>query len=262
VAVVVRCRRDPAVRFFALLGLAMAVLSLGPQLHVHGHLTHVPLPWRGIGVIPLLENVLPGRLALYTDLMAALLVAIGAERIFSWAGAPQRRLRLAGGMAVATAVAVPLIPNLPYPSAAIAVPAFFTDGQAQRLAEGQVVLVAPMQQLFPDEPMLWQAESGFRYRMPQGYFIGPDPSGHPMYGAQYSTMSVTMEQIQDGQTPDLTPSLRADFLHDMRVRDVSAVLVGPMDRQTEMLGFLSRVLGCRPQAVDGVYIWWRLNPCP
>ncbi|TMC48568.1 MAG: hypothetical protein E6J14_10740 [Chloroflexi bacterium] len=260
VAVVIRCRRNPVVRFVAVLGFTMAVLSLGSELHIHGHHTDIPLPWRAIADLPVFENVLPNRLALYTDLMLAVLLAIGAVELFGWTPARPRLRRWAGGLAVTGAAAVPLLPSVPYPHAPISVPAFFTDGEAERIPADAVVLVAPMQQMFPDEPMLWQAQAAFRYRMPQGYFIGPDASGQAMYGAQYSYMSVAMEDLQYGHAPAVTPVLRANILSDMRMRDVSTVLVGPMARQPEMLQFLTTILGTPPEADDGVYIWWHVSP--
>jgi hypothetical protein len=258
VVVTARLWREPLVRFAALLGASMAVLSLGPQLHVHGNLTGIPLPWRAVDWLPVLENVLPSRLALFTDLMAALLVARGLEAMVGWARIPRRSARLAGGLAVIGAAVLPLLPAVDFPTTAAATPPFFTDGEAERIPPDTVVLVAPMQQLFPADPMLWQAEAGFRFRMPQGYFLGPDASGHAVYGSPLSTMSTAMEQLQGGAMPTVNDSLRQQFLADMHARDVSMVLVGPMDRQDEMLGFLSAILGTAPEADDGVFIWWQI----
>src|SRR5205807_2694857 len=79
--IVVRYRRDPRVRFFALLGLIAFVLSLGPTLKVAGHVTGVPLPGRVLQHLPVLAATFPYRYALFVVLAAAVLVAIGFDRL-------------------------------------------------------------------------------------------------------------------------------------------------------------------------------------
>jgi hypothetical protein len=43
---------------------------------------------------------------------------------------------------------------------------------------------------------------------------------------------------------------------DMRRWDVRAALVGPMPHRGEATAFLTALLGCAPQSVDGVDVWW------
>lgn len=56
-----------------------AMLSLGPVLHVSGHVTSIPLPDRLLTALPLWQDTWPERLAMMTALFGAILVGIAAE---------------------------------------------------------------------------------------------------------------------------------------------------------------------------------------
>ncbi len=58
-----------------------ALLSLGPTLHVRGHITHLYLPDFVLEKLPLLHNLLPDRFASMTALGAGLLVALGLDEL-------------------------------------------------------------------------------------------------------------------------------------------------------------------------------------
>ena len=117
------------VRFAALLGVMLGLLSLGPTLHLAGRISHVPtfvlglafpalaafLParlmlytfvaaWLALIKAPVLANILPGRLMLYGYLMEGLLLAIFIDHYLT--GTTRRRL-LFGSLAVVVAL-VPL----------------------------------------------------------------------------------------------------------------------------------------------------------
>ena len=69
---------------YLLAALAAAViLTLGTGLVVEGQLEFW-LPWHAVARLPVLDNVLPARLALYASLAAALIVAL-------WTGSAARR---------------------------------------------------------------------------------------------------------------------------------------------------------------------------
>lgn len=249
-----RLRSDPRVRVAATLAGCLTVLSLGPSLHLAGRDTGLPLPWAAVDRVPLLNDMLPNRLMLYVDLMAALLVALLVARLLASPRPPgARRLGAAAGLALAS-----LLPAA-FPSTPRTVPAFFRS-QASRLPAGSVALVAPIGHASHAEPMLWQAAAGLRFRMPQGYFVGPDADGHPMYGVQPSTLSTTMEEVQRGATPSVTPALAGELRRDLAERRVATVLVGPMNRQDEMLRFFAALFGRSPTSEgDGVYAWWGVD---
>lgn len=253
--VTVRRWSNPLVRFSSLLGLAVAVCSLGPSLHVYGRDTGIPLPWRLVDILPVVSNMLPSRLMLYAHLSAALLVAVFVQQFVV-----SRPWRQAAPAAVALSlVAAALFPSLPFPSSSISVPKFFRSAEMKRIAEGTVVLVAPIQQLLPSAPMLWQAEADMRFRMTHGYFIAPDPAGKPVYGAHYSATSLAMYSIQKGEQVELSGELRREVLRDLAARQVGGVLVGPMRHREAMLDFFTVLFGRDPEHVQGVSMWTDLS---
>ncbi len=254
--VVARHRSSPLVRFAAVLAVCLTVLSFGPSLHVGNRDTAIAMPWRLVAEVPVLNNMLPSRLMLYVHLLASLLLAVFAAHLMS---KPTLRAALPGSLLVVVVLAS-LVPAMPYPTTARPVPAFFSGSQVRQIPVGTVVLVAPIGQAFNAEPMTWQAVADMRFRMPEGYFIGPDPNGHPMYGAQFSTLSLTMEEIQRGRAPTLTKDLAMQLLSDMSDRQVGAVLVGPMRRQGAMLAFFTALLHRAPaDQGGGVFMWWDVD---
>src|SRR5205807_5891781 len=74
--VAVRGWRAPLVRVTVVLAAVLGVLSLGPHLHVEGHVTHVPLPWAVLQHVPVVQQLLPGRLMVHVDMLLALLLAL------------------------------------------------------------------------------------------------------------------------------------------------------------------------------------------
>lgn len=247
-----RFRSRIVVRWATLFALIMTVLSFGPRLHVNGSVTDIVLPWALIEKVPLLGHLLPNRLMVYVHLVAALLLAITVDHLLT---AP-RRVSLIPSGALVVITLVTLMPALPFPHTTPVVPEFFTDETARTLIpEGSVALVAPFQRLYPAEPLLWQAEADMRFRMPQGYFFAPDDQGRPTYGAPHSAMSLSMEAIQAGRPPEMTPDLRAAVLIDLTVREVKTVVVGPMENQRDMLLFFNYLFSRPPEQVGGIYLW-------
>jgi hypothetical protein len=240
--VVVRHRADRIVRFTAALGAAVGILSLGPRLHVAGDSLPVPLPWVVPQRLPLLEHILPARLAVITFLLLGLLVAIFADR---------SRLPRVALVAILVAALVPLIPSLPYQSTAGASPPWFESG-ARAAPEGSVALVAPFAKVASGtaRPMLWQVAADFRFRMPEGYVIRDG-------GDSESPLLDRMTRIQEGEpTPPLTAAGRRRLrcaLLDLRAQ---TVVVGPMKvggRETYEL--FRELLGDYPVGIGGVRFW-------
>lgn len=261
VVVAIRLWARPLVRLASLLAVALVVLSLGATLHVNGHDTGVPLPWRLFHWLPLAEHLLPNRLMLYVDLMAALMVALWVDHLGDrrTEARSSSRWKPAIGALVVGAALVPLVPALPYPSSPRRVPAFFTSEAVRRIPEGSVALIAPWHQVYPADPMLWQAASGLRFRMAQGTFLGPDADGERMYGAPLSTLSLTMLQVQQsGGAPELTDELRSRLATDLSERQVETIVIGPMRHRDAMIRLFSELLGRQPEQRGGVAVWWEL----
>jgi peptidoglycan/LPS O-acetylase OafA/YrhL len=189
-------------------------------------------------------------MSLYVMLALGFLVAAGLDRIPA-----RRRSRLR--VVVVAAVALTLLPVLPYPSTADATPAYFRPGGAvSRIPDGAVVLVVPFaHQVTSTAPMLWQSEAGFRFVMPEGYFVGPG-DGHAIYGPPPSALTTTLSAITDGGAePAHGDRLRTELRDQMRALAVHTVVAGPMAHHDGVVRFLTWLLGSPPQSVQGVELW-------
>jgi hypothetical protein len=145
--------------------LALSVLvSLGTALHVEGE-RKLWLPWDVLARLPVLDNVLPVRFAAYTALAAAVIVALWTASTRGWAGVVLPVL--------AIAVLVPAVWRPDFRSLPQRWP-FFTAGAYKLcIPKGENVVVFPYG--FRGDSMLWQAESGFWFRMAEGYLTPKPP---------------------------------------------------------------------------------------
>jgi hypothetical protein len=253
-AVLVARRGSLVVRAgFAMLAVCL-LLSLGARLRVGGRLTGVPLPWTAVERVPLVQNMVPSRLAVFTALFAGLLLAVALDGLWSGGGWALR------GLAVLTALVVLAVLAPPGPFRArpvVATPPFFTGGAVRALPRDGVALVVP----FPrrgrtNVAMVWQAQAGMWFKMPGGYFVGPDPGGGTRHDAPPTTTSVVLNRIQRGRRPpELTPALRRKISRDFASWRVASVVLGPMDNREAMRGFLSDLLGRPPASTGGVAVW-------
>jgi hypothetical protein len=144
-------------RFLAVATLVAVLASFGNWLEVNGRRL-TTLPWEHVGYRPLFNNVLPSRLMLFAFLALAAVLAL-------WAASERSVLRFVAPVLVAAS----LLPNLGLGSwrTRISVPAFFTgSGVARCLARADSVVILP--QARAGNGMLYQAVSGFRFRMADG----------------------------------------------------------------------------------------------
>ena len=248
----VRWRASPVVRIGLALMVVAAVLSLGPTLLVGGEDTGIRLPWALFESLPLLPSLIPARLAQLTGLFAGLLVALFLHAV--WRGGGWRR---PAAILVAVAVLLPLWPGSTIASEEVTTPAFFTGPAVRTLPRDSVALVLPWPYRRTSLAMIWQAEAGLWYRMPGGYFIGPQrDSDQPRFDAIPSPASITLGRIYAGHPPPrLTGPRRRALAADFVRWRTGSVVVGPMPNQAAMVWFLTDLLGREPEVVDGVYLW-------
>jgi hypothetical protein len=254
VAVVVARRRSTVVLVgFVMLAVCL-LLSLGARLRIGGRPTDVVLPWTVVESLPLVQNMVPSRLALFTALFAGLLLAAALEGLWRRGGWPWRALAVVTA-AVALAALAPPEPFRARPVAAS--PQFFSTAAVRALPRDGVALVVPFPRRGRDnQAMVWQAEAGMWFKMPGGYFVGPDPGGGTRHDAPPTTTSIILNRIQRGRRPpELTPALRRRIAGDFAAWRIGSVVLGPMENRKVMAGFLSELLGRPPAAVDGVQVW-------
>src|SRR3954452_5736589 len=239
----VRYRRDALVRFAALLAFVAAVLSLGPRLHVNGHSLAVRLPWVVPQRLPILENILPTRLAVFTLLAVALLVAVFVDRV--------RLPPLAVAAVVAVAFAS-VFPSLPFLSQSAASPPFF-GAQVRALPDGGVALVAPPAGLASASAraMLWQVKADFRFRMPGGYAM----SGRHL---RFALLDRINDILSDRASPPLTGQQLRDLRCDVARLRVETVIRRPKNvGAPELVDLFRALLGRPPERSGGVSVWRR-----
>jgi hypothetical protein len=247
---IVRRWRWPVVRVGAAMLLLAAAFSMGRYLHVGGRATTIDLPWAPFEQMPVIANLIPSRLAMFTALFAGLLLAVFLHAV--WRSGGWRR---PAAVAVAVAVLVPLLPARPVPAREVNTPPFFLSG-VRRLPEGSVALVLPFANREIATTMTWQAEADMWFRMPSGYVIVPARDGRPRYDVNPNTATRAFGAIQSGlPAPELTGGRRRALATNLAGWGVDAVIVGPMQHQSTMLRFLTDLLGKRPALVDGVYLW-------
>ena len=196
-----RSRHSPRMQLSVALLFTAVLLSLGPYLFVHGRSTHIPLPFLVLDHLPLLNDVLPSRISFEMDACLAAVIAFGIDDLRRVSGErPSRTHRrrwtdetVAGVVLVVTLVVlvVTQLPVWPYEmSAAAGLPT--KVGQA--IPSGDPVAVTYPYTNYPYlQPMIWQADSGFAFRMLGGYARHSNTQGN---GAGSSPISMDPPGLQ------------------------------------------------------------------
>ena len=228
-------RTRPLARTLMTMALITFVLALGSHLHVAGYET-VALPFNLIGGLPVVNNLLPSRLVIFTVLAMAIGVA-------AWLAEPVR-LSI-GRWGVVLLAVVLLIPNTIATLYGVAPrnPSFFaTTSYTRYLKRGDTVLVLPFGH--NDVSTLWQAETGFYFYMPEGYVSGVVP--------QPFESEATTQQLLNNVPP--APAALEAFVHQHRVSYVvvDASLAGPWPAELAQLRWTGRsVAGVLLYSVPG-----------
>jgi hypothetical protein len=276
---------------FGVTGVFVALLSMGPLINVAGQTMPLPVAlialaivfwvrrrvadkgvrraariilwtflavWGATIFVPIVSDVIPARLMLFVFLFAGLVLAIWLDQALRKARAAGRLLAFrALPLALAGLALVPLIPRQPFPTMPLAVPSFFTTpALVDQVPSGSVALVAPFAYDWRlAVPMLWQSESGMRFRMPEGFAWIPGPS----YVPHRSALGDAMAGIaKSGSAPAMTSEARLAYAHDLTAWQVQTVIVGPMGNQDQMVRFFSELFGRPPSGEGGVFVWFGL----
>ena len=241
----------PRIRWIGLTALVVAVLSLGPHLHVDGNVTPVLLPWALVAQLPLMESALPARLMDIGFLGIGIVVAYACARALSSTRGWQYVT------AVLLLLGAVIVPPLPYPSEAATAPPFFkSGGDVEKIQEGSVVLVTPFSSKESTDAMFWQASAGYRFRMPEGDAFTPGP----YLGPHPSFLESALDRLDAGQTFTVTPDVRAMALADLKSFGVTTIVSGPSPGQPAIVEFLTEVEGRQPVDDGGVKVWWTVSP--
>lgn len=208
--------------------------AFGSHLRIAGFQT-IPLPFQWVNEVRGFNELANSRLVLFTGLA----VSIG---LAAWLSSPsQGKPSLWWRWAVIAVGVVLLFPDVTYPSfdATINNPPFFSTHLYRRyLRPGETVLVLPFGG--NDMSMLWQAEDGFSYYMPEGYIssLVPEPlNAVPAVG-----------QMLGNEAPS-APALR----EYISAHYVSHIVVDP-SRGGPWTALLAS-MGLRGQSVGGIVLY-------
>ena len=254
----IRFRADLKVRAVAVTFAALELISLGGStLAFHGlRYPGLLLPWHWMQSLPVISEMIPDRLAILADGLAAGLLAFSLDR--ARPTPPQAsRPRRSFATAVAALALLPLIP-LPIPATTVTpTPAGWQAAFARlRLAPGATVLVVPVPTAVLPQAMRWQADTGEPGSLVGGWFIGPNPAGHAAVNSFGPAAKGvwSLDALWAGNPRVHDPS-GAQIRADLRYWRPAAVVA--VARPGSRLGrFLTGLLG-RPAFQVGQVLAWR-----
>jgi hypothetical protein len=244
-----------------------AVLSMGPALHVAGHVTHLYLPEYVLKKLPVFHNLLPDRFASMMTLGAGLLVALGLDEL--------KRLRepaIVSGWALAGVGLVAIIPTFHFAaSASPPLGAFNTGFSCPKAASDVSRAGPPVVLLLPavnELNLRWQAESGFCFVMPTATgMTGTNRRGHQNHGALFKAGSPSLPD------PPRSAAARQEAAQEIRSLGIDEIVVGPqspaqplrtMSDEAQLVAWVEwLLLGQAPrQSRDDAisYVWANLPP--
>jgi len=245
-----RWHRDRLVLFALISAAAMFVLTLGPHLHVAGHVfRHGYLPELVVTHIPVLDNILPGRFGIGLDLALGLLFALFLTRhVFV-----RRKIwkRIGWGALGLAALASWLPEELP--ATADSTPAYFmADGHVNSLPASSAALVLPY---YDGSSMLWQAQSKFHIKIDEGLAITANKQGVGVFFAPGPIVDAYSGIELNGTAPSRTENEREGIMSQLGEDQTKTVIVGPMPNQSLAINFTTWLLGFSPTYDQGVYVW-------
>lgn len=231
-----RTSRRRLSRILVVAAAASFLAALGSHLHVAGVQT-IALPYQLLRNLPIFRLITPSRLFVYT----ALAVAVG---VAAWvAEAPSGSTRRRRRWLLLALGAVMVAPNIGTRlwGATPSDPPFFATGMYRSYLQPDKVLLA-----FPfgvdENSMLWQAQTGFYFRMPEGYL------GH------YAPAQFAAQPVIDafGANQPTRPAALARFL---RAYHVSYIVIDDTPQTSSPYpGELSQ-LGLHALTVGGVTLY-------
>lgn len=279
VVLLVLCWRHRWIRFAGVMAVITVILSFGSHLVVANRQTAIPLPWDVLEHLPFADNIITVRLALYTWLFVALLVALSMDALHDrWRRGPSSRVTrarpeagrvavacLLGGMVLISALS--LVPAWPIATAPAAVPSYFSGPAVDRIASGSVALISPYPSVAETQPQLWQAVAGMRFRIIGGYALFAGPNGtstnfpdilRPGEVQRFLWSRATGgAPYPVGTSPALTGHLVCQFRGFLAKYDVDSVIASNDDADPAVLNALfSDALGRPSTSGVDVNVWY------
>jgi hypothetical protein len=228
---------NKVVRYLTVMLAFVIVTALGPKLLVNGQRVF-PFPWEKLWFLPIIRSSFPSRLMVFAFLALAVITAV-------WLAAPSRFLWLRGvrwmlaiGAIAAIVMNTPPLNPTPRPG----VPTFITTGEYRNyIPPGSTVVVVATHT--GNAGLLWQAETGFYFKLAGGYFNEALDEG---------SMPSAVSKLIAGNS-ELTPAKIRNFRALVRTANVSTILV--QDGSLRHWQLLFEWLGLTPQHLGGVTMY-------
>ncbi|MEV4347308.1 DUF2079 domain-containing protein [Actinoplanes sp. NPDC049596] len=260
--------RRATLRALIVVGLVFFVVALGPRLRWFDTEQPIPLPYALLQKLPLFDAALPLRFALVLVGVIAVVLALFTDRLLASRHKP----------VLVAALALALVPIFPIPllyRERAAEPEFISSGAwKDYTTDGGVITTLPFAINVAADGQRWQAytmaRGGAEFRIPDGYFLGPDVQGAEGKGRIGALPRATdwlfLRAALYGYIADLDNWDRASARADFQRWGVTAVYLpdgeitgpeGPLFRQaveitaTDLLG--------RPEHVKDALVW-RIRP--
>lgn len=283
-------RRAGITRLAALLALVSFIFSLGPRLTINGTDAGISLPASLLIHLPLLNEIVWYRWALFVTLFACVLLSVGLDRWFDYlrrmASSEHVRRHLSsrsllctaerfpGFVApavlcvIVTAALIPLTTGYPLTSKQMPWPGQLVSSLRQSVPAGGVVLALPYVTSSTDEPMAWQAIDRMHFRIVGGYATVPNPAGGgSFYDSPTKTLTLfdlAVAAAGAGTLTRNTSGAPAFSMHAceavpevLREYSVDAVVVWPTGMyQSLVSGFLKPVLGMPSRHFGQALVWY------
>jgi hypothetical protein len=260
-------RRRPLAWLLCAVGVIGAVLSLGSYL-LGGTLviSHVWLPWRTLGRLPLLDEILPDQLAPFATLFLAFIIALGLNdvhrRVSEVAGWSSVRRRGVTGLVTVVVAGAMLIPvfvtfNLPLVVHSTHIPVYMAE-VAPRLPDRPVLLTVPFAVSGSASPMLWQAEDDMHFELAGGALKTPTATGGPVnQGSPGSTrrLLADLSVLSAGEPPGTARQLHQVRRAIAQWHVTEVVIDGPSRDPVYASGFLTAALGAMPTYTHFAWVW-------
>lgn len=261
VGITVALRRDRRVLAVGVSAAFIVWCSLGATITYHRRDTHIPTPWRVLQHVPLFDSLLASRLGLIAVPMIGFLLAMGLDRALAADGRVTSRTGLGWPTAAISAIVASLLPIAPTPiptASRTPVPTFISDGLWQRfVGEGRTLVPAPLAEPQHIDPMAWQSEALVRFRMPGGYFLGPEgPDRIGKWPVNKQSLGMMMAKVgYEGGTISVTDDDRAAARDDLALWQADAIVLYDRQPRRDQLDELLTKLFGPGQRVADVLVW-------
>lgn len=184
--------------------------------------------------------------------------AAGTDSPAAGAGTLARRtllVALAGLIALA-----PVVPRLPFHSRPVTTPPLFSSSATRLIPPGAVALTFPYSRAPHNDPMLWQAASGMRFRIIGGDAFVPGPGGSSTWRPDPVGAPVILRVLLAGTAAYPGPPTDGEAVAAVRqlcaTYRVGVVLVDPSaEYGRTVAGLMHRALRARPLKVGQMDVW-------